>query len=78
MRKGLHKGAVVKVSIEMRGEVVLVRVPPIGSGNAGDLLHFVRPGQDFWGMEYDRLLELGAGEHEFEMPWDSNGNDSSS
>ncbi len=46
-------------------------------GNAGDLINFVRPGQDFWGVKYDRLLELGAGEHEFEMPWDSNGNDSS-
>ena len=78
MRKGLHKGAVVNVSIEMRGEVVLVGAPPIDSGNDGDLIHFVRPGQDFSGVTYDRLLELGEGEHEVEMPWDSNENDSSS
>ncbi len=65
----------MKFSIEMRGEVVLVRVPAI---DAGGVIHFVRPGQDLWGVKYDRLLELGAGKHEFEMPWDSNGNDSSS
>ena len=47
----------MKVSIEMRGEMVLVRVPAIGLGNAGDLIHLVRPGQDFLGVKYDRLLD---------------------
>ncbi len=65
----------MKVSIEVRGEMAIVR---FDRRNAGDLIHFVRPGQDFWGVKYDRLLELGAGKHEFEMPWDSNGDDSSS
>ncbi len=50
----------MKVSIEMRGEMVLVRVPAIGLGNAGDLIHLVRLGQDFLGVKYDRLLELDA------------------
>lgn len=59
----------------MHGEVVLVRVPAISSGNTGDSIQLVRPGQDFWGVKYDRLIGLGAGEHQFEMPWDSNGND---
>lgn len=52
----------MKASIEMRGEMVLIRVPAIGLGNAGDLIHLVRPGQDFLGVKYDRLLELGAGD----------------
>ena len=79
MRRGLHKGACSEIlSIELRGELVLVRVPAIGSCNDGDVIHFVRPGEDFSGVTYDRLLELGVGEHEVEMPWDSNKNDSSS
>ena len=68
----------MKFSIELRGELVLVRVPAIGSRYDGDVIHFVRPGEEFSGVKYDRLLELGAGEHEVEMPWNSNKNDSSS
>jgi hypothetical protein len=56
----------MKIFLDVRGKSVEIRIRDEGPDHLGDFVEEVRPGGSAFGLAYEKLIELGDGEHEVE------------